>query len=392
MSAETRGTARDRPVPKFFPRSLFFPLFCLSLFFSSGTLSFAQRQETLPWWYILEQGKFYFRGGEYGHALLSFEDARRQRRAMYEQMERDFIDFLSLPEVRRLGDSLDRIETYAAERSYDNVSALLAELYYRIPRESFSDSASAALGVLGGLKDYPEAEYWIGETYRTEGELGLALSQFRKAYELRGLFENPGSDLDILYKIADICKIRQEYNEMERTLLLILGQDTLWSEESGSFAKNAMIRTLENEGINRFLSLYRYNNTAVEEAHRLLGFYYYASGRHSRAEEHLMFSFLIQNTVILEELIRREYDYEFTGLRALSDEINRNSLLSDYASKTEYYRTIYYLGTSLFGTGKAGPARDFWNFLAACGEAGEWQNRARAQLSGPRVDRAVEMP
>jgi tetratricopeptide (TPR) repeat protein len=352
----------------------------------------AQQVANVPWWYTLEQGKLYFRSGEYGHALLSFEDARRQRRAMYERMERDFIDFLSLPEVRRLDDSLDRIETYAAERSYANVSAILAELYYRVPRESFSNSASAALGVLGGLKDYPEAEYWIGETYRTEGELGLALSQFRKAYELRGLFENPGGDLDILYRIADICRARQEYNEMERTLLLILERDTLWSEESGSFAKTAMIRTLENEGVNRFLSLYRYNNTAVEAAHRLLGFYYYASGRHSRAEEHLMFAFLIQNTIIIEELIRREYDYEFTGLPALSDEMNRNSLLSDYASKTEYYRTIYYLGTSLFGTGKTGPARNFWNFLAARGEAGEWQNRARTQLAGPRVDRAVEMP
>jgi tetratricopeptide (TPR) repeat protein len=370
-------------------RSFF--LFCF-LFFFSGFFSFAQQQNPRPWWYTLEQGKFYFRGGEYGKALLSFEDARRQRRAVYDRMERDFIDFLSMPEVRRLDDSLDLAEKYAAERNYANVSALLAELYYRVPGESFSNSAAAALSVLGTLKDYPEAEYWIGETYRMEGELGLALSQFRKAYELRGLFENPGSDLDLLYKIADIRRIRQEYNEMERTLLLILERDALWSEESGSFAKNAMIRTLENEGADRFLNLYRYDNTAVEAAHRLLGFYYYASGRHSRAEEHLLFAFLIQNTIIIEELILRDYDYTFTGLRTLSGEINRNSLLSDYVSKTEYYRTAYYLGTSLFGAGRPGSARALWNFLAATGEAGEWQNRALAQLSGPRVDRAVEMP
>ncbi|MDR1588238.1 MAG: hypothetical protein LBS57_12345 [Treponema sp.] len=362
------------------------------MFFFSGFFSFAQQQNPRPWWYTLEQGKFYFRGGEYGKALLSFEDARRQRRAVYDRMERDFIDFLSMPEVRRLDDSLDLAEKYAAERNYANVSALLAELYYRVPGESFSNSAAAALSVLGTLKDYPEAEYWIGETYRMEGELGLALSQFRKAYELRGLFENPGSDLDLLYKIADIRRIRQEYNEMERTLLLILERDALWSEESGSFAKNAMIRTLENEGADRFLNLYRYDNTAVEAAHRLLGFYYYASGRHSRAEEHLLFAFLIQNTIIIEELILRDYDYTFTGLRTLSGEINRNSLLSDYVSKTEYYRTAYYLGTSLFGAGRPGSARALWNFLAATGEAGEWQNRALAQLSGPRVDRAVEMP
>ncbi|MDR2133754.1 MAG: hypothetical protein LBP27_01510 [Treponema sp.] len=382
MRAEAKGS-----IVKF----RFFSLFCLFLFFP-GFSSFAQQGNSRPWWYTLEQGKFYFRGGEYGNALLSFEDARRQRRAMYERMEKDFIDFLSMSEVRRLGDSLERVEAYAAERLYANVSAALAELYGRVPRESLSNSAAAALSALGALKDYPEAEYWIGETYRTEGELGLALGQFQKAYEMRGLFENPDSDLYLLYRIADIRRIRQDYNEMERTLLLILARDTLWSEESGSFAKSAMLRTLENEGVNRFLSLYRYNNTAVEAAHRLLGFYYYASGRHSRAEEHLMFAFLIQNTIIIEELIRRDYDYAFTGLSELSGGITRNPLLSGYVSETEYYRTAYYLGTSLFGAGKPGPARAFWAFLAGTGEAGEWQNRARAQLSGPGVDRAIEMP
>jgi hypothetical protein len=373
-----------------------------------------------PWWYTLEQGKNLFRSGDYGSALLTFEDARRQRFAMYERMERDVISLLSIGEVRRLGDSLDWVERYANDRHYAAATAAFNELFYRYPKASFNNSAAAALEALGKLTSYPEAEYWIGETCRAEGELSLALSQFQKAYSLRELFENPGFDIELLYKIADIYKNihlknsggsqynQRAYNEMERTLLSIIETDTLWSnsqkadraasgetvpyiEASASFARQAMTRTLENEGLGRFLALYRYNNAQVEEAHRLLGFYYSLSGR-PRSQEHLMFAFLIQNSIIIEEVKRRQADFTFTGLAALTEEINRSPLLADYASKVDYYKTAYYLGVSLYSNGKTAAARELWIFLAARIEAAEWRDRAAGQLRRPHTEPVVEMP
>ncbi|GHV95349.1 hypothetical protein AGMMS50293_16690 [Spirochaetia bacterium] len=399
------------------------------IFFIWGGLSLhAQPQAGAqrPWWYTLEQGKHSFRGGDYGSALLSFEDARRQRRAMYERMEKDFINLLSVSGVRRLGDSLDLVERYMQDRHYTAAAAALEELFYRYPKESFNNSAAAALTALGQLKNYPEAEYWIGETYRAEGELALALGQFQKAYNQREFFETPGFDIALLYKMAAIRKIRQDYNEMEKNLFSIIETDSLWlntakaeqtrierakaekdqagqpmptgvlpmpyAEASASFASEAMTRTLQNEGVNRFLTLYRYNNASVEEAHRLLGLYYAVSGRHSKAQEHLMFAFLIQNSIIIQEVIRREYDFTFTGLAALAEEINRSPLIASYAEKSEYYKTIYYLGSSLYGNGKGAAAREFWAFLAARSEAGEWSNRAAVQLRSPHMEPIVEMP
>ena len=175
----------------------------LFVIFLWGNLVFAQTGSVArPWWYTLEQGKQHFRDGAYGDALLAFEDARRQRRAQFDRMERNFISFLSIPEVRRLGDLLDRVETYIRERNYPDAAESLGELYYRIPRDSLNNSAAQAISALGSLKDYPEAEYWIGETYRAEGELGVALSQFQKAYEQRNLLENPRFDVTLQYKIA----------------------------------------------------------------------------------------------------------------------------------------------------------------------------------------------
>ena len=393
-------------------------LFCL-IFLTFPV--FSQSAVRQPWWLTLEQGKLRFRNADYGSALLLFEDARRDRRSMYEQMERDLINLLSINEVRRIGDSLERIERYIYDKHYTAANAALEELYYRIPKDSLNNSANAALQAIGKLKDYPEAEYWIGEIFRIEGEMPLALSQYRKAYTMRELMEDPGFGVTLQYKISGILRIRQEYNEMERVLFSIINEnDSLWTnarrgevsrmeyinhrntypdreippvphvEAVASFASQAMARTLENEGINRFLELYRYNNTTVEQAHRLLGFHYAVTGRD--AEQNLMSAFLIQNTVIIEEITRRQFDFSFTNLLALTQEINKREILQSYVNEVEYYKTAYYLAASLFRNNKNASALEIWEFLASVPQAGEWHSRAVMQLRTPRLEPIVEMP
>lgn len=366
-------------------------------------VSLAQAQEERPWWYILERGKLLFRQGDYGNALLAFEDARRQRYRLYDGMEKDFINFLSAPEVRRVGNSLDALESYIADRGQTAAAEILAELYYRLPRETYRDSAVQALEELGKFKEYPEAEYWIGEVYRVEGELGLALGQYNKALERGALLEDPALELELLYKIADLYRIRQEHKRMEETLLRIVNGnnvhdqpwDPLWSGNagnSGQFMRNSMARILENSGPGRFLTMYRYNNGPVERAHRLLGFYYYASSRYNLAEEHLMFAFLIQNSILIEELQRNRYDFIFESLESLADAMDRRGDLVNFMTQVEYYRCAYYLGSALYGIGKGSPARDLWTFLGTQERIGEWRGRALAQLQRPSLEALVENP
>jgi hypothetical protein len=152
-----------------------------------------------------------------------------------------------------------------------------------------------------------------------------------------------------------------------------------------------MTKTLETEGINRFLEMYRYDNNLVEQAQRLLGFYYAVSGRIS-AQQHLMFAFLIQNTTIINELRRRRFDFTFSNLSDLTEEINKNALLLSYIEEVEYYKTAYYLAASLYRNGKSAVARDLWNFLASQPQAGEWYGRSVGQLRRPHLEPVVEMP
>jgi len=357
-------------------------------------------QATQPWWYTMEQGKLLFRKGSYGDALITFEDARRQRIAQFTRLEEDFIFLLSIPEVRRFGDSLEYVERYISERHENAAATALNELYYRIPKGTINGSVSRALKELDRLKGYPEAEYWLGETYRAEGEIGLALRQYEKAWSERSLLETPGFEIEILYKITEMHRIRGNYQEMEKRANEIiegpglngLPRDSLWTGSSlgsSNQIRAAMIRILENEGVNRFLTLYRHNNTDTERAHRLLGFFYYSSSRYTQAMEHLMFAFLIQNSLLIEEVIRRDYDYNFSSLENLMAVVQRRPELAAFIEETEYYRTVYYLATALYASGKTRPAAQLWAFLAASNNAGEWGNRARRNPS-PYIERPLE--
>jgi hypothetical protein len=150
--------------------------------------------------------------------------------------------------------------------------------------------------------------------------------------------------------------------------------------------RQAMIRTLENDGIDRFLSMYRYNNAAVEKAHRMLGLYYYESGRYNKAADHLLFSFLIQTTLMAEELIRRDYEYTVTGAADLINTALTRSSLVSYMDEADFYKLVYYLGSALYGAGSLRPARDMWMLLRGRSEAGEWRIRAEAQLASPYME------
>ncbi|MDR0403657.1 MAG: hypothetical protein LBH35_08735 [Treponema sp.] len=366
-------------------RLCFAAAFCFAA--ASG---FAQNSD--PSWLILERGKRFFREGEYGEALKCFEGARRERENKYARHEQDLITVLSLHAVRRLGDDLGLVETYIQKEFRAAAATALNELYYRFPRASLKNSAAKALESLGSLKKFPEAEYWIGEVYRSEGEYGIALAQYRKAYDQKELVEESGFGLDILYKMADISALRRDYIGMENHLNEILKTDDSWNEEN--LARSAMVNSAANNGIDRFLVLYRSDRAELEKAHRLLGLYYYASNRQNRAVEHLLFSFLVQNTVIIESLKKQRYDYSFTTLAALLRDIAESGRdtrrnIEQYMTDSEYYRVLYYLGNAFYGSGRSAAARGIWSFLANSGPL-EWSGRARSQLSRPVLDGVPE--
>ena len=145
----------------------------------AGAQAAASASADAQYWMLLEKGKRLFREAAYGDAILMFEDAIRQRRALYERSRQALVDAMSLTEVRRLGDSLDAVEQYIDAQKLAAARSALDVLYDLAPKASLRGSAAAALSKMSELRSYPEGEYWLGEVFRVEGETALALTQYR---------------------------------------------------------------------------------------------------------------------------------------------------------------------------------------------------------------------
>jgi hypothetical protein len=353
----------------------------------------ASEREAAPYWYKLERGKRLFRSGSYGEALTLFEEARNDRQTFYEDHRAAVLALLSLPEVRAMEDNLDRITAFAEERYYTAAAAAFAELFFRVPREELSGAASASLDLFDRLKAYPEAEYWIAEVYRMEGSISIAVKQYERALSLTNALADPALETEMLFRLASFQKINGNYNEMERRLEQVLEHDALWSQDAGSFVKNAMQRTLGNEGVDQFLLMYRYQNPVTEKAHRLLGEYFYQSGRHLRAAEHYLFAWMIASSTVIEAYQSKLIDeFRFSTLSAVTGSLSRRPDITAYMNEAEYYKTAYYLGASLYGAGRESAARSVWAYLASEANAGEWRVRAQRQLRNPEIERPVPLP
>ena len=347
----------------------------------------AQQHRQDSWWITLEEGKRLYRKGSYGEAFRHFETARENRKNYYAKMERDLVAVLSIYAVRRLGDDLSLLERYIAKEYHLDAEDALNELYYRVPKEKLGNSSNKALAELKNLKNYPEAEYWIGEVYRMEGEFNIALVQYQKAYDQRALLENPEFSMEIQYKMADLRRLRRDYDEMVKILDDILKADASWSQES--FNRSNLLKSLDKNGITHFLVLFRHNKPLFEKAYKTLGFYYYTNNNHSKAAEHLLFAFLIQNSVVIDALQQSKYDYAFSTLPDLLSDIAKRRDLNTYLDEVEYFKTMYYLANSLYGINNRTRSREIWTFLKDHGK-GEWKGRAASQLNNPQLDRIPE--
>ena len=104
-----------------------------------------------------------------------------------------------------------------------------------------------------------------------------------------------------------------------------------------------------------------------------------------------MFAFLIQNTVLINEVMRRDYDFSFTSLENLMRLVGSNRELQAFIDETEYYRTAYYLASAHYAAGRIRPSRELWNFLANRPNAGEWGERAR-RTPAPFLDGMIDTP
>ena len=163
-----------------------------------------------------------FDNKNYGDALKYSEFAILYRRQLIEKQIESLKTSLTSRQVQTAVDDIDSILEILIKRK-ENVSVEIINYYLkRKGIEYFGNSIQNLLTYLQESLFFPEAQKLIGDIYRLEGEYDFAETYYLLALENAAVLDIPEQKYEILYLLAEISRLKKDYDKMEVRLLNLL--------------------------------------------------------------------------------------------------------------------------------------------------------------------------
>jgi hypothetical protein len=278
-----------------------------------------------------------------------------------------------------------------AENSPNETWLLYEQGNAAIDRHEFGEALKLFQEAVAKAGIFPEAEVGIGDVYVEEGELDLAIGQYKKAYDLRKSFYISGRQYEVLFRLADIYEKKELYKLMEDTLQLVIQDDVRFGETPTYRMRSQIAKNYAEKGIDRVLFLYGFEDTIHAQAHSRLGLFYYRTGRYSPAIDHLLYSVIYRATRMKLFLFAKDAEYDFTTLADLISRIDAAPELRQYARDAGFFRDLYYLAGATFASGFPFNAKAVWNLIAGSKAAESYAELSRRQAKKPWLEPLLEV-
>lgn len=383
---------------------------CLILLFVCSALPAyaAGKSSDSESWVAFQSGKRLFEERSFGQALGQFQTAINTRReafstastwieavfqnkavaadgdnldhVLYTLARRDLLDH-QIKEVREkakgsIKTQAELFRTYSLSGDFERfLDGLLLVLDHKT-EASIGGKCSALRKACTDLERFPEAEYWVGRIYLSEGELKLAELQFSRSYDMRDALEIADDYYVILGSLVDVYHAQGNWRSYEQTLEQIMSADPLFGSRN-EFMRDSMERTLAAEGFDRFMILYRGGSGPWTAQEAALGEQYLQDGR-PQAVICLAASINEILARCIDQIKIRDPSYVYTTLDEILIRIDGSRDLAAYAENMKLYRGLYYLGEALAAGGYRGSARAVFASLYTAPGSGPWAARAQA--------------
>ncbi|HEY9593020.1 MAG TPA: hypothetical protein VHE79_00985 [Spirochaetia bacterium] len=253
-------------------------------------------------------------------------------------------------------------------------------------RREYGEALQLYKEAIAGSGAFPEAEIGLGDIYFEEGETGLAVAQYQKAYNMRKYFYIPDQQYGVLYKLARVYESQRQYKQMEDALTTIEADDRHFVETDTYKLRTQVAKLYRERGLNRVLTLYSFDDTLFAAAHSKLGWFFYRTGRYTQATEELLFSVIYRTGALAKMLHERDVDYGFTTLGDFLAAVEKSADLQEYAATYDLYKDLYYLAGATFADGLPEHAVELWKILAASSSAGAYRDLASRQVKKPWIE------
>lgn len=368
-----------------------------------------------PSWLSYQEGLRLFGQKRFGEALVAFKDAIDTRASLFDGASRDIAAALATREAALAGDSLSRLTELLAARDLiqQDVEAVESKasgsivtemrlLRERSPSDPLrglidatllvveerglsrvGDSIAALRKAAADLMHYPEAEFGVGRIYLVEGESDLAELQILRACDMGESLETGEDRYAMLETLTGIYAARGDLKDYEQALREIADASELFAVKDEYF-RNAMERTLETRGVDKFMALYRVQESFSASAYSRLGSLYLEAGR-PLAVIYLAAAVDAVLTREIAEIEVDEPDYAYKSLSDLVARIGGDKAMSRFAEESGLWRDMVLLGEALAQEGYRDTARELWSaVLLRFGPAETWGKRAARDIKNSR--------
>jgi len=366
-----------------------------------------------PSWERYQEGLKLYGQKRLGESIDAFKDAIEARTSLYSRCASDVDAAASAKEAKKAKDSLGELTRLLAARDLipqdlakieaAASGSLVAEM--RLLRATsptpplrglidatllvveeggiskIGDSVASLRRQVRSLGFYPEAEFMIGKAYLAEGEVRLAELQFRKACDMAESLESPQDRYDMLMALAETYRTEGNAKSYEDTLREIAEASDLFAAKD-DFYRGSMERTLGDRGFDKFMAMFRIEESYPVGAYAALGELYLGNGR-SIATIYLAAAVNSLLTRSIAQIRLDEPSYEYTKLGELLSRIRSDRELARFASDMELWKALKLLGDSLAMSGYRDSAREIWSAIKGADAPQPWKRRATEALAKP---------
>ena len=274
---------------------------------------------------------------EYGKSLKYAEDAILYRK---EQVTSDYNMIqtsIAAREVSKAGDSITSIIPVLTERGEYECIAIIN--YYN-SKGDFNNSIKKVLEYIKGQEQFPEAQKLIGDIYKLEGEYDFAEQYYLKALENAAVLDIPDERYEIIYLLADLSRLRGEYDQMEIRLLNIIGKE---QNERNQLLAKSMRKTVSknnSDAIEKFFTMYRAQDYFCLKAFYELAQYYLSINEYDKAFTYSSIAVITGFTKVYNVISKRDIDFEYTNITDFLDIIPYHNDIVSWGSDNDVWRSF----------------------------------------------------
>ena len=325
--------------------------------------------------------KSFFLNKEYGKALDKCEEAITFRKENVLEEVSIITEALKPKQVQRAGDDLSTVLKILNERNEKRPISIINKYIKLKGEDYFGNSISKLISHIQQKEHYPEVYKLIGDIYKLEGEYNFAEDYYKKALDNSNVLNIPNDRFELLYSLAEISEINEDYKRMEIRLLNILTEDNTYKNKALSKALLNTVVSNKKDCFEKFFELYRGHNYFSLKAYLKLSDYYYSTKDYDKAFNFCALNVITSITKIQDVISSRDITFEFKNIENLLYHVQYYDDIIKWGNDNEIWSSFNLLAKITKELGNKDFSEKLLKVLAQFSPEEYWRKEAVLQLS-----------